>query len=1086
MILTESHESKQENFPGYKEIQTKASRHGIHILYNHTIELVKWKEILTGRRIDLTIKYNNIKYKISAIYGSASGDPNIMKSLVTNNKCQMIIGDFNIVLNDTDKSSPLDKRLHRTRTILQNHLNKNNLLDIGEALKNHKHTFYREGYSSRIDRIYISDKLIKQVNKFTVINTSSLFDHLGILVSINCKKERKFSYWKLNNTMINNKYFGEKIEKIINQCFSKEQSKNPVENWEINKTNVIKKIKQLQRFFQHKKKKKLKKLKDHQKYIESHDPNNSKKLNSIRNLLTKINDEINTIKRSKSLIRSEKLRDETISKIQTNFINKINKSKNPESKCSIEDQETYYKNIFNQNSEVDQQVFSKMINLWNQKFSDIEKEQLNRPITIKEIKDFLKTRPSNSTPGPDGISYLFYKKYKQILIKPLCTMMNYLLNGGEMASSMKTSFTVPLYKNKGDKDKPENWRPIALSNIDSKIYTGILNERLLKIVPSVISKYQTGFTKGRFIIENIIAIDEIIRFNPPKYVILCLDIAKAFDSINHDAIFRILEHINCGNFVNAIKQLYKQTATKIIFQGKISNEVPITNGVRQGDCLSPVLFNLGIEIMTKSIQKYNIGIKLHGVTLKILQYADDTTILCGSELDTNNTMQVLNNCKKVLNLQTNYEKSIGIKKSMKLPSSIKEAVGNERVLGYYFNKKLFNNFNNILQDLIERGKKWKNFNTNIKCKATIWNTFILSKIWYWIWGLNPTTRQISQLRNIQNWFVFHNESHYEEDRKYVMRMNKNRANREMSEGGLNLWYYKDRINAQKINLIERSMKQKGIMSDIIHSVLKTGSIKRNTQLGTNIFKYIKFFKKNRELLKENEIVSTRAIYNALISKKNEKSNLTENQLEYQKILRFPFPNIWSIIQNIKASNKIRFFLWRYFSNLLPIPRKKPCVICGQMLRKKHILFQCIPLLKKLKGLTTLDFKLDLRKWTEKEIIIKLLRNCYFENRIDWKKERIKLAILNRIWWAFTEIQYGGRKKESMFTNIHETFQEYVTESVNTYRELKSKKKRPEKKIIEINDQIPNDSKILLSNDQFILLTSKFTQQNLKTKATKNK
>ncbi len=55
-----------------------------------------------------------------------------------------------------------------------------------------------------------------------------------------------------------------------------------------------------------------------------------------------------------------------------------------------------------------------------------------------------------------------------------------------------------------------------------------------------------------------------------KYAILCLDIAKAFDSINHSAIYKILTHINAGNFVNCIKELYNNTQTRVIHNGKIS------------------------------------------------------------------------------------------------------------------------------------------------------------------------------------------------------------------------------------------------------------------------------------------------------------------------------------------------------------------------------------------------------------------------------------------------------------------------------------------------------------------------------------
>ncbi len=1060
-ILTETHNPTSTIINNYNQIQTGKSKHGILILINKNIEIIKWKEKINGRRI-FTEK---LKLKISAIYGPADCNYNILKSILGKNNSDLIIGDFNVPLFTDEKSTSLTYQTAKSRNFVIEKTQELDLLDVGRELNNNKHTFFRNGYSSRIDKVYAKSNLIKNFSDFDVITTSTLFDHHTVICSMKLNEKKIFNYWKINNLMLDKKYFFDKIERTIKSIPFK--IKEP-KDWDEFKYKMKMKVKKIQKFYFHQRNKKLKKLKDLQKMAnKTMNEINPRRLQIAKNEIRKMNNEISKINKQKLGHMIEKSKLNKVSKQHIKFAKATESKIIMESKIDIKTQEEYYNNIFNCNKHTDINTLEKMLRTWNNKLTDEEKEFINRPITIAEIKTILLSRNSNSSPGPDGLSYKFYKKFKNVLLAPLCELYNLLLKGSQLTNDMKTSYTIPIYKKKGDINQPENWRPIALSNTDYKIYTSILNNRLMEYSPKLISKNQTGFSKNRFIIDNILIINETLKSNQYKYAILCLDIAKAFDTINHLALFKILEHVNTGNFTKCIKEIYNNTMTRIIHNGSISNPITIRRGVKQGDVISPLLFNIGIELMTKNIIRYVKGVTVHGTKVNIVQYADDTTIICGSNEDINNAFRTLEDTKRCLHLETNYKKSTVILKKLAIPYEIKTA-NEERILGYLFNKRqVINNIDNLLLEMINRGKKWRKFGGDLKEKTTIWNVFILSKIWYWLWGLSPTTKQIHQLKNIQNWFIFNKSLEYNPNIKYVMQLNQGRANKQFDEGGLGLYYYKDKIKSLKINLIDRALKNNELLSEMVHNLLKRGTYKQGSPLSRYVEYYIKFYKKRLSMISE-DVIPAWKVYYELIYKKESKVKLTENQLKVEKTLRFKFVNIWKIINEMKIPNKQRFFLWRYFNNVLPIPRTKNCKLCNSPLKKQHILFDCKVIREAIKDIKINKYCVNIKNWSETKIIIQMIKDIYHDKNVNYQKYRTQIGILLKTWNIFTEIQYGERKLKDPVKYIQETVPKYVTEANWLYRSKKKKNQKEIQDIKEVNKAIP-----IIMNEDYALLINNF-------------
>ena len=104
-----------------------------------------------------------------------------------------------------------------------------------------------------------------------------------------------------------------------------------------------------------------------------------------------------------------------------------------------------------------------------------------------------------------------------------------------------------------------------------------------------------------------------------------------YDKITHPYLWKILEKFAFPNeMVNMIKTLYKDAPTSVIINGVISSSFCVTRGVRQGDPISCILFDLGIEPLVANIPALNIkGIDIPNLAekVKISLFADNTTVI---------------------------------------------------------------------------------------------------------------------------------------------------------------------------------------------------------------------------------------------------------------------------------------------------------------------------------------------------------------------------------------------------------------------------------------------------------------------------
>ena len=160
---------------------------------------------------------------------------------------------------------------------------------------------------------------------------------------------------------------------------------------------------------------------------------------------------------------------------------------------------------------------------------------------------------------------------------------------------------ITLLEKKGkDKRYIESWRPISLINVEVKIASKALAKRLESILPEIVHHNQNGFIKGKSIFDAVRTVDDILELAETTNrsgILVAIDFEKAFDSLDHSFLFKVLEKFNFGlYFLQWIKTFYTDISSCVLNNGFATDLFCVQRGVRQGDQLSPLLFLLALEM----------------------------------------------------------------------------------------------------------------------------------------------------------------------------------------------------------------------------------------------------------------------------------------------------------------------------------------------------------------------------------------------------------------------------------------------------------------------------------------------------------
>ena len=189
---------------------------------------------------------------------------------------------------------------------------------------------------------------------------------------------------------------------------------------------------------------------------------------------------------------------------------------------------------------------------------------------------------NRKSPGIDGFTAEFYKFFWNDLNIYLIDSYNYSFTTGSFSISQTQGLITCIPKEGKPKFYLKNWRPITLLNVDMKIASSALANRIKPLLKKIISETQKGFLKGRYIGECtrlIFDLIEKIETDEIPGLLLLLDFEKAFDTLEWSFIDKTLNFFGFGpQYCRWVKTLYSNSQSCIINNGHCSKFFYIHRG----------------------------------------------------------------------------------------------------------------------------------------------------------------------------------------------------------------------------------------------------------------------------------------------------------------------------------------------------------------------------------------------------------------------------------------------------------------------------------------------------------------------------
>lgn len=243
-------------------------------------------------------------------------------------------------------------------------------------------------------------------------------------------------------------------------------------------------------------------------------------------------------------------------------------------------------------------------------------------VNTNSVLDIIKNLSSHKATGLDEISCRLLKEAAPVITDPLTYIFNNSIENGVFPKDWKTAKVIPLHKG-NEKSDPNNYRPISIINSVAKIFERIVYDQLYEYLSTnnLLHKRQSGFRPGHSTTTALLDATNEWFFNVDHGLVTAvafLDLAKAFDTVNHNILIRKLQlyGIDDKSTLSWFQSYLSDRTQRCFVEGSLSNPATLSCGVPQGTILGPLLFLVYINDLPNCLSSNSTA----------RSYADDTNI----------------------------------------------------------------------------------------------------------------------------------------------------------------------------------------------------------------------------------------------------------------------------------------------------------------------------------------------------------------------------------------------------------------------------------------------------------------------------
>ena len=407
---------------------------------------------------------------------------------------------------------------------------------------------------------------------------------------------------------------------------------------------------------------------------------------------------------------------------------------------------------------------------------------LDLPWTEDEFDAALQRLRNGKAPGPDNIHAEFLRYGGPELHRALRLLFNEILLWEVWPERWCLGLVCPIYKRAGDEAELDNYRPITLLSIASKLFEVLLNSRLTEWAEAnrVLCDEQGGFRTKRGCADQLFILKEVWSSRReqrlPTYAAF-LDVKSAYDRVWRDGLWHQLYQCGVrGKAWRMIRAMYERMQRVVLVDGKRSAPFSVEVGVSQGSVLSPFLYSVFIDGLIRQLKAdESLGVRVAGVQLTGLLYADDIALLAPDPVVLQRMLDIASRYALQWRFHFNGRKSQivvnGTEQTVaeahtqewRLDGQRLSVVPEYKYLGVEagrrpdrgpnrsFGERLVHSASHRAHDLMLSGCEMNELDA--RCSSRLWSSLCRPLLEYGCEVWRPNQGQCKQLEQVQGWFA---------------------------------------------------------------------------------------------------------------------------------------------------------------------------------------------------------------------------------------------------------------------------------------------------------------------------------------------